>query len=90
MRKASDLNEKRLKEIIELASGAKEGLVVKVCDTSDVGVHQSAQNEAQILQKLSCNTIVEFVAFYEDPLINKSYLVTKHAGSRNIEQFVRE
>ena len=30
------------------------------------------------------------VAFYEDPLVNRSYLVAKHAGSKNIEQFVKE
>ena len=30
------------------------------------------------------------VAFYEDPLVNRSYLVAQHAGNKNIEQFVKE
>ena len=65
-----------------------ERLVVKVCNTSDEGVHNAARNESEILQKLRNENIIEFVAFYEDPLVNRCYLVTKHAGHQNIEQFV--
>ena len=30
------------------------------------------------------------LAFYEDPKINRTYLVAQHAGDKNLEQFVRE
>ena len=69
---------------------ASEKLIVKVCETHDVGVERSAQNECQILKKLHRDTIVEFVAFFEDPLINKTYLVLKYAGDRDLAQFVRD
>ena len=65
-----------------------EKLVVKVCDTSDVGIHNSAHNESKILQKLNCVTINKFVAFYEDPFMKISYLVLKNAGEKNLTQFV--
>ena len=67
-----------------------EKLVVKVCDISDVGMHNSAHNESKILQKLSCETINKFVAFYEDPFMKISYLVLKNAGEKNLTQFVAE
>lgn len=67
-----------------------EKLVVKVCDTSDVGMQNSAHNESKILQKLSCATINKFVAFYEDPFMKISYLVLENAGEKNLTQFVAE
>ena len=41
-------------------------LVVKVCDTNDVGVHNSALNESRIMQRLNCAYISKLMAFYED------------------------
>ena len=70
----SDLSEA---QINDTSGDAKERLVVKVCDTSDIGVHQSALNEHQILKELERDTIMELVAFYEDPLINRTYLVSR-------------
>lgn len=55
-------------------------LVVKVCDTSDVNKAQAARNEANILKKINCELINTLVAFYEDPEVNKSYLVLECAG----------
>lgn len=55
-------------------------LVVKVCDTSDINRDQAAKTEAKILQKLQCELINQFVAFYEDPEVNKSYLVLEFSG----------
>ena len=40
----------KLKEMIQLANGTEEKLVVKVCDTFDIGVHKAALNESHILQ----------------------------------------
>ena len=62
----------------------KELLVVKVCDTSDIGMYNSALNESQILKKLDCDYINQFVAFFEDPLVNRTYLVLKYAGEKNL------
>ena len=47
-------------------------------------------NENKILKDLDHQNIVQMVAFHEDPLVNRAYLVAKHAGSKNIEQFVKE
>ena len=47
-------------------------------------------NEHKILKDLTHQNIVQMIAFHEDPLVNRSYLVAKHAGSKNIEQFVKE
>ena len=55
-------------------------LVVKVCDTSDVNRDQAARNEVDILRKIECDLINQLVAFYEDPQVNKSYLVLEFAG----------
>ena len=67
-----------------------EELVVKVCDTNDIGMYNSAFNEYQILKKLNCQYTSQFVAFYEDPLMNKTYLVMKNAGTNNLTQFINE
>jgi len=65
-------------------------LVVKVCDTSDVGLDISAQNEAKLLQEINCTLVNRIIAFHEDPLINKSYLVLEKAGEKTLNQFLRE
>ena len=67
-----------------------EPLVVKVCDTNDIGVHNSALNESRIMQQLNCAYISKFTAFYEDQQLNKSYLVMEYAGARDLNQFVHE
>ena len=43
-----------------------------------------------LLKKLDCEYINKFVAFYEDPVINKTYLVLEHAGSKSLADFVSE
>lgn len=63
-------------------------LVVKVCDTSDVNKAQAAKNEAEILMKINCSLINQLVAFYEDPEVNKSYLVLEFAGEQSLTQFI--
>ena len=68
----------------------EDKLVVKVCDTSDIGMYNSAINESQILKKLEFPHTSQFVAFYEDSVINKTYLVLKNAGEKNLTQFVEE
>ena len=80
----------RLKEAPASKPNSNEQLVVKVCDTSDTGVHNSALNESRILQKLNCPAVNKFIAFYEDQILNKSYLVLVNAGEQNLAQFVTE
>ena len=63
---------------------------MKVCNTHEAGVYRSAMNENKILKDLDNQYIVQMVAFHEDPLVNRTYLVAKHAGNKNIEQFVKE
>ena len=65
-------------------------LVVKVCDTSDIGQRNSALNESRILQKLNCMYISRSVAFHEDTLLKKAYLVLEDAGSCNLAEFVHK
>ena len=55
-------------------------LVVKVCDTSDVNKAAAAINEVNILKKCECDLINQFVAYYDDPTMSKSYLVLEFAG----------
>ena len=61
-----------------------EQLVVKVCYTGDIGMYNSALNESSITKKLDCPYTSQFVAFYEDSVINKTYLVLRHAGNKNL------
>ena len=61
-----------------------EQLVVKVCHTGDIGMYNSALNESSITKKLDCPYTSQFVAFYEDSVLNKTYLVLKHAGDKNL------
>ena len=69
----------------------EESLVVKVCYTKDEpSILQAAQNEAQILQCIDNPHINKFVAFYEDPMVNKTYLVLERAGDKSIMDFVNE
>lgn len=65
-------------------------LVVKVCDTSDYNKAQAAINEAKILKNIDCDLINQFVAFYEDPEVNKSYLVLEFAGESSLTEFMHE
>lgn len=61
-----------------------------MCDVADLGQHWSSLNESRILQKLNSAYINDFIAFYEDTLMNKTYLVLEHAGQKNIAEFVKE
>jgi hypothetical protein len=65
-------------------------LVVKVCDTSDVNKAQAAKNEAIILKRIECDLINTLVAFYEDPQVNKTYLVLEFAGNFCLTQFISD
>lgn len=65
-------------------------LVVKVCDTSDVNKAQAALNESNILKKIECDLINQLVAFYEDPQVNKSYLVLEYAGQASLTEYISE
>ena len=65
-------------------------LVVKVCDTSDFNKAQAAVNEANILKKINCDLINQFVAFYEDPEVNQSYIVLELAGEQSLKEFMVE
>ena len=64
--------------------------MVKVCDVTDAGQERSAHNEKIILQKLSSPHINSFVNFFEDKILNKTYLVLEHAGDQNLGEFVAE
>ena len=68
-----------------------ESLVVKICDTNGEE-HQLevARREAALLKKLDHEAINKFVDFYEDPIVNKTYLVLEHAGNKSLEDFVQE
>ena len=68
----------------------EQNLVVKVCDVEDAGLHRSAQNEKTILQNLDCAYINKFIGFYEDSVLNKTYLVLESAGSKNLIDFVSD
>ena len=61
-----------------------------MCDTSDIGMYNSAINESQIIKNLVFPHTSQFVAFYEDSVLNKTYLVLKYAGDKNLTQFVEE
>ena len=71
------------------AMGLKQ-LVVKVYDTSDVNKSAAAKNEVNILKKMECDLINQFVAYYDDPAVNKSYLVLEFAGYQSLTQFITE
>jgi len=65
-----------------------ENLVVKVCDTTDAGIGISAQNEANLLRQINCSLVNKIIAFYEDPLINKAYLVLENAGEKTLSRLL--
>ena len=69
---------------------AQEALVVKVCDVNDIVQQRSAVNEKNILEKLRCPYINKYIGFYEDPFLNKAYLVLESAGDRNLADFVKD
>ena len=51
-------------------------------------MHRSAHNEKRILQDLDCNKVNKFVDFYEDLILNKTYLVLESAGNKSLADFV--
>ena len=53
-------------------------------------MHKSAHNEKKILQNLDCSYINKFIGFYEDEVLNKTYLVLEHAGDKSLSEFVSE
>ena len=59
-------------------------------DTSDVNRADAAIKEAKILKKIECDLINQLVAFYEDPQVNKSYLVLEFSGQSSLTKFMRE
>lgn len=61
-----------------------ENLVVKVFNTSESSVKESAINEASILKSLNHKNIVKMVDFFLDPLYSKAYLVLEYAGGENL------
>ena len=69
---------------------AEMPLVVKVCDTSDACIERSAQNETKILQEINCTLVNKIIAFNEDPLVNRSYLVLENAGEKTLTQFMKD
>ena len=64
---------------------------MKVCNTKgEEALLEVARREAELLQKLDCDLLNRFVAFYEDLLVNKTYLVLEYAGSKSLSEFVEE
>ena len=72
-------------------TNASEKLVVKVCETKgEESILQAARNEAMLLKKIDSKHVNRYVDFYEDPLINKTYLVLENAGEKSIKDLVEE
>ena len=67
----------------------KKELVVKVFNTSESSVEESAINEASILKSLKHQHIVRMVDFFLDQLYSKAYLVLEYAGSESLFKFVQ-
>lgn len=64
---------------------------MKVCNTKgEEALLQVSRNEAALLQKLNYDLINKFVAFYEDPLVNKTYLVLEYVGNKSLTEFVED
>ena len=51
---------------------------------------KAARHEAMLLKKIDCKYINRYVDFYEDPLINKTYLVLENAGEKSIKDLVED
>ena len=43
-----------------------------------------------MLKLLSCEYINKLVDFYEDPEVNKAYMVLEYAGNKSLSQFIEE
>ena len=57
-------------------SQESEQLVVKVCETrGEESILHAARHEAKLLKKIDSLHINRYIDFFEDPLINKTYLV---------------
>ena len=70
-------------------TNASEKLVVKVCETKgEESILQAARNEAMLLKKIDSKHVNRYVDFYEDPLINKTYLVLENAGEKSLKDTV--
>ena len=65
-------------------------IVVKVCNTSEEIKKEAADREARILKNLNCQYVNKYVDYYDDPEVNKAYLVLEYAGSKSLCQFVEE
>ena len=61
-----------------------DNIVVKVCNISEEVKLEAARKEAKVLRQLNCDHINKFVDFYEDPIVNKAYLVLEYAGVMSI------
>lgn len=61
-----------------------------MCDTSEVTKREAALNESNILKIINCDLINQLVAFYEDPDVNKSYLVLEFAGQDSLTKFMED
>ena len=61
-----------------------------MCDVEDDGLHQTTHNEKNILQNLDCTFINRFVYFYDDSILNKTFLVLEHAGHKKLSEFTTE
>ena len=73
-----------------ISSKPQQALVVKVCDVNDIVQQRSALNEKSILENLKCPHINQYIGFYEDNFLNKSYLVLENAGDMNLADFVKD
>ena len=66
-------------------------LVVKVCETrGEESILQAARHEANLLKKIDSRHVNRYIDFFEDPLINKTYLVLENAGDKSIKDLVEE
>ena len=72
-------------------SQESEQLVVKVCETrGEESILHAARHEAKLLKKIDSLHINRYIDFFEDPLINKTYLVLENAGDKSIKDLVEE
>ena len=55
---------------------------------SDAVLEKSAQNEIDILKAIDCELVNKAVAFYEDLLVNKAYLVLEKAGDKTLTEYM--
>ena len=64
-------------------------MVVKIFDTNDEAVLNSAHSEVGILKKLVNNpNTVKFIDFFEHRDSREAYLVMESAGETSLEDFI--